>query len=229
MSEAGVLIDTVVLRARGVRRSFPQGTGRVEVLRGVDLAVSAGEVVTLSGPSGSGKSALFSVLCGFDEPDAGEVLILGEPMSPMVAWHVVSVLPQAMGLADELTLAENVALPLRLAPGEVAARLGDVDGRVTELLTTLQVDHLAERYPSEVSFGQQQRVALARALAIRPRLLLADEPTAHLDHEMVGAVLGLLHEAAGDGTCVLLSTHDDEVRAAADRRLRIVDGLVTEG
>ncbi|MBB5908716.1 ABC transporter ATP-binding protein [Actinoalloteichus hymeniacidonis] len=221
-----IAANAPVLRASGIRRSFRQGTTTVDVLRGVDLTVNAGEITTLSGPSGSGKSALFSVLCGFDRADEGEVSVLGDPLSPTIAWHVVAVLPQAMGLATELTLAENVALPLRLAPAEHTVPVGDIDERVLELLAVLKVDQLADRYPSEVSFGQQQRVALARALAVRPRVLLADEPTAHLDHEMVAAVLGLLRQAADDGAGVLLSTHDDEVRRMADRRLRISDGRV---
>ncbi|MFB9903495.1 ABC transporter ATP-binding protein [Allokutzneria oryzae] len=214
-----------VLCARGVRRSFPQGTGVVDVLNGVDLEVSAGEFVTLAGPSGSGKSALFAVLSGFDTADEGDVLLLGERMAEHPSWQDCAVLPQVMGLADELTVEENVALPLRLrgdAPESAVAR-------ARELLDELGVGALADRYPTELSFGQRQRAALARALAPRPRLLLADEPTAHLDHATVPLVLGLLRRAADEGAAVLVATHDEEVHEAAHRRLRLVEGRVTAG
>ncbi|WP_086825091.1 ABC transporter ATP-binding protein [Allokutzneria sp. NRRL B-24872] len=206
---------SAVLRAHAVRRSF----GEVEVLTGVDLEVRSGEFVTLAGPSGSGKSALFAVLSGFDSADSGEVLLLGERMSTHPAWQDCAVLPQVMGLADELTVAENVALPLRLRGEEPTAR-------VQELLDELGIGALGDRYPTELSFGQRQRAALARALAPRPRLLLADEPTAHLDHATVPVVLGLLKRAADEGTAVLVATHDDEVHEAAHRRLRLVEGRV---
>ena len=207
---------STVLRAHDVRRSF----GSVEVLNGVDLEVAAGEFVTLAGPSGSGKSALFAVLSGFDTADSGEVRLLGEPMTAQPAWQDCAVLPQVMGLADELTVAENVALPLRLL-GE------DPTARVQTLLDELGIGALGDRYPTELSFGQRQRAALARALVPRPRLLLADEPTAHLDHATVPLVLGLLRRAADDGTAVLVATHDEEVHDAAHRRLRLVEGRVT--
>ncbi|MCP3803736.1 ATP-binding cassette domain-containing protein [Allokutzneria sp. A3M-2-11 16] len=207
---------STVLSAHEIRRSF----GTVEVLSGVDLEVAAGEFVTLAGPSGSGKSALFAVLSGFDTADSGEVLLLGERMTAPPAWTDCAVLPQVMGLADELTVAENVALPLRLRGEEHAAR-------VTELLDELGIGALGDRYPTELSFGQRQRAALARALAPRPRLLLADEPTAHLDHATVPLVLGLLRRAAEEGAAVLVATHDKEVHEAAHRQLRLVEGRVS--
>ncbi|OLR93727.1 ABC transporter ATP-binding protein [Actinokineospora bangkokensis] len=207
-----------VLSARGVTRAFDHPDGAVQVLRGVDLDVAAGELVTVSGRSGSGKSALFAVLCGFDTPDAGQVRIGGEPLPAVPAWADCAVLPQAMGLAGELTLAENVALPLRLA------RRSGVAERVAELLGGLGIEQLADRYPPEVSYGQQQRAALARAVAARPRVLLADEPTAHLDHGSVAAVLGLLRRTAEEGAAVLVATHHDLVHEIADRRLVLTGG-----
>ncbi|MBM7857063.1 ATP-binding cassette domain-containing protein [Lentzea nigeriaca] len=198
----------VVIRAAGVHRSFDG----VSVLRGVDLAVSAGELVTLSGPSGSGKTALLSLLCGFDSPDSGTV-------SPgLASWSDCAVLPQSLGLASELTLEENVALPLRLAGRAV-------DG-VSGLLAELGIDGLGARYPGQVSFGQQQRAALARAVVARPAALLADEPTAHLDAASAVAAVGLLRRVADEGAAVLIATHHDAVHAVADRVLELVDGQV---
>ena len=209
------------LTARGLTRAFPHPDGPLPVLRGVDLDVAAGELVTVSGRSGSGKSALFALLCGFDRPDTGTVTIAGAPVTGAPPWRDCAVLPQAMGLAGELTLAENTALPLRLT-GEP-----DVDTRVEDILGELGIAALADRYPAEVSYGQQQRAALARAAVIAPAVLLADEPTAHLDHGSVPAVLGLLRRVATTGTAVLVATHHDQVHAIADRRLTLTDGRIT--
>lgn len=198
-----------MIQACGVHRAF----GGVSVLRGVDLAVRAGEFVTLSGPSGSGKTALLSLLCGFDLPDEGSVL------PGPASWTACAVLPQSLGLASELTLEENVALPLRLAGRKVEG--------VTELLAELGIEHLAARFPAQVSFGQQQRAALARAVIARPAALLADEPTAHLDAVSATAAVGLLRRVADEGAAVLIATHHDAVHEAADRVLVLADGQVS--
>jgi len=197
-----------MIRASGVHRTF----GGVSVLRGVDLAVAAGELVTLSGPSGSGKTALLSLLCGFDFPDQGSVL------PGLASWSDCAVLPQALGLATELTLEENVALPLRLAGRSVAV--------VPGLLDELGIGELGSRYPGQVSFGQQQRAALARAVVTQPAALLADEPTAHLDSVSADAAVALLRRVANEGAAVLIATHHDAVHAVADRVLVLADGRV---
>ncbi|GAA3462733.1 ABC transporter ATP-binding protein [Saccharothrix longispora] len=209
------------LRATGVERTFRHQGGPVHVLRGVDLEVAAGELVTLSGPSGSGKSALLAVLGGFDRADAGTVELAGEVLTGTPSWEVCAVLPQALGLATELTLAENVALPIRLG------RTGGSLDRVTELLEELGVGALADRYPGEVSFGQQQRAALARAVIGSPAVLLADEPTAHLDGVSAPVAVGVLRRAADAGAAVLVATHHDEVHRAADRTIVLAGGRVS--
>ncbi|WP_433262144.1 ABC transporter ATP-binding protein [Actinosynnema sp. CS-041913] len=210
------------LRAVGVRRSFEHASGPVHVLRGVDLEVSAGELVTLAGPSGSGKSALLTVLSGFDRADGGTVELCGELMTTPPTWRVCALLPQALGLAGELTLAENVALPLRLRSS------GPVDvSAVAELLEELGIGELADRYPGEVSFGQQQRAALARAVIGSPKVLLADEPTAHLDQVSAPTAVRVLRRAADAGAAVLIATHHDEVHRAADRTVVMSAGRVS--
>ncbi|GAA4534828.1 ABC transporter ATP-binding protein [Amycolatopsis samaneae] len=216
-----------LVRVIGLRRSFAHPSGDVEVLRGLELRVDAGEVVTVSGRSGSGKSALLALLCGFDSPDAGRVLLDGVPITGAPPWHTCAVLPQALGLANELTIAENVALPLRLRSDVPRPTAGAIAARVTELLDELGIGDLGERYPLEVSFGQQQRVALARAVSGRPRILLTDEPTAHLDAGSTPRVLRLLRRCAEEGAAVVVATHDDEVHRIADRRVRLLDGVLT--
>jgi putative ABC transport system ATP-binding protein len=212
------------LRAADVHRSFDHPSGAVHVLRGVDLAVGPGELVTLSGPSGSGKSALITLLCGFDQPDRGTVEVCGRSLTTPPSWGLCAVLPQALGLSGELTLAENIALPLRLDP----ARRGEpVADAVRELMTELDIDGLGDRYPAEVSFGQQQRAALARAVIARPKVLLADEPTAHLDARSAPAAVAVLRRAADTGSAVLIATHHDLVHRAADRTLVLDAGRVS--
>ncbi|OZM72940.1 ABC transporter ATP-binding protein [Amycolatopsis antarctica] len=219
-------MNVPALHAKALRRRFSHPGGDVEVLRGLELRVEAGELVTVSGRSGSGKSALLALLGGFDSPDSGCVLLDGESIAGAPPWHTCAVLPQALGLALELTVGENVALPLRLRAGEGRPGPAAIRSRVSELLDGLGVGTLADRYPHELSFGQQQRVALARAVSGRPKILLTDEPTAHLDAGSVPAVLGLLRRCAEEGTAVVVATHDEEVHRIADRRVRMADGLL---
>ncbi|GLY65010.1 ABC transporter ATP-binding protein [Amycolatopsis taiwanensis] len=211
------------MRTQDLRHGFPHPGGDVDVLRGVDFSVDAGELVTVSGRSGSGKSALLALLGGFDKPNSGRIFLAGQPLGDTPPWHMCAVLPQTLGLATELAAAENVALPLRLHRNGNAV---DIDARVTELLEALGVGVLSDRYPSEMSYGQQQRVALARAVSARPKVLIVDEPTAHLDAGSKPAVLRLLRTCADEGSAVIVATHDDEMHSVADRQLRLADGVL---
>lgn len=216
-----------VLTVSGVTRAFtPAGGGpAVSVLRGVELALAPGELVTLAGPSGSGKSALLAVLAGFDRPDSGTVLVAGSAARP--PWRTLALVPQSLGLADELTCEENAAAGRLFDPRARGSRAATL-ARAAELLDRLDIGHLARRYPTEVSLGQQQRVALARALFARPAVLLADEPTAHLDHRMIEVVVAVLAEAVAAGTACLLATHDDTLTRRAHRRLELHHGTLTD-
>ncbi|WP_024874018.1 ABC transporter ATP-binding protein [Saccharomonospora piscinae] len=216
------------LHATGLRRRFAQAGQHTEVLSGAELTVEAGELVTITGRSGSGKTTLLALLSGFDAPDEGTVTFGGEP-ADAVPWWVCAVLPQALGLAAELTCAENVALPRRLRPATAGSTEPPESRGVAEVLAELGLADLADRYPAELSFGQQQRVALARAVVDRPSVLLVDEPTAHLDAAATGTVLALLRRQADEGTAVVAVTHDPAVREVADRRLRLDSGVLVPG
>ncbi len=210
---------TTLLSVSGVSRRFS-----TDVLTDVGLELMAGELVTMVGRSGSGKSALLALLAGFDQPDTGSIDITGLPAASSPPWSTMAVLPQSFGLLDELTLEENVASPMLFSGGEA----GEAMATAAELLTRLGIGELTRRYPAEVSIGQRQRVALARAVAGKPKVLLADEPTAHLDHATIELAVQLLLDFVHDGSACLVATHDPALTARAHRRLQLVDGRLTE-
>jgi putative ABC transport system ATP-binding protein len=208
-----------VLRVAGVRKAFATPAGDVPVLVGVDLEVEPGEVVALAGRSGSGKTVLLTVVAGWDQPDAGTVERPGDgPGAGRPAWHDVAVVPQSLGLLDELTVGENIALP---------RRLDDTGIDVPDLAARLGLDHLVDRFPSEVSLGERQRAALARAAAVAPRLLVADEPIAHQNDDWAEAVMMVVADLAAHGTACLLATHNQLAFRAADRVVWLVDGRIS--
>jgi putative ABC transport system ATP-binding protein len=206
------------LSAHGLAKSY----GDVPVFSGVDIELAPGEIVALLGESGSGKSTLLNCLAGLDEADAGSITLAGQDLRGMddearsaLRREALGFVFQAFHLLPHLSVADNVALPLRL--------LGQRDdGRVAAMLAGVELDHLATRMPRQLSGGQLQRVAIARALVHRPRLVLADEPTGNLDARHAAEVLALLrrctHEA---GAACLLVTHSEVAAQAADRRLRL--------
>lgn len=212
----------LLLRARGLSKSYRRGPEEVHALVGVDFELFRGELVGLVGPSGSGKTTLLNLVVGWEEPDEGSLEWDGDP-TPAAdrPWSELAILPQRVGLVEELSVAENVGLPLRLGggvPGERAPRLLDQFGLVP----------LSDRIPSEVSLGEQQRTGLARALIGSPWLLLADEPTGHQDAMWAHGVFRALRAAAERGTTSLIATHNDEVLKYLDRVLAIRDGRVHE-
>lgn len=219
------------VRASGLRKAFRRGAETVTALDGVDLAVDDGQVVALVGPSGSGKSTLLAVLCGWETPDAGS-LTVGPPGDPAaLGWGELALVPQALGLVPDLSLLDNVLLPARLRAPRFSptTQAGDPAPLAHRLMTDFGLEHLADRYPHQASLGEQQRVAVARALVLRPALLLADEPTAHQDRAHADRLLEALREAAGDGTGVLLATHDEVAWSRADRVVSMRDGRLTDG
>jgi putative ABC transport system ATP-binding protein len=209
-----------VLTLAGVEKAFVSPAGSQPVLTGVDLSVTRGEVVAIAGRSGSGKTTLLSIITGWAEPDAGSVeFAAGEALGPDRPWRDLAILPQSLGLLDELTIAENIGLPLRLAPDLAGDGPGD-------LLERLGIDHLGGRYPNEVSLGEQQRAGLARAAVLRPRLLVADEPVSHQNREWAEAMMVVLGGLATEGTACVLATHDEIAFAGADRVLELRDGVL---
>ncbi|SSC24478.1 ABC transporter, partial [Klenkia terrae] len=214
--------------ATGLVKRFRRGVETVTALAGVDLAVAGGEFVALVGPSGSGKSTLLALLCGWETPDAGSLQVGAGTDPGGQGWTELAVVPQALGLVADLSLADNVLLPARLRGGR-SDRPGDPAPLAERLMADFGLAHLADRYPHQASLGEQQRAAVARALVLRPALLLADEPTAHQDRGHADRLLDALRDAASDGTAVLLATHDEVAWSRADRVVSMRDGLLVEG
>jgi putative ABC transport system ATP-binding protein len=210
-----------VARADSVRKTYHRSGEDVHAVDDASLTLYPGEVVGLIGRSGSGKSTLLNVIGGWERADAGQVRWDGRDHGGVPRWAELAVLPQRLGLVDELTIRRNIEYPARLA-GSLDERRGVVD----ELVETLGLGPLQERYPKEVSVGEQQRTALARALVLTPRLVLADEPTSHQDHAWARAAFRAIRRAAEEGTCCVVATHDEAISPYLDRLLVMKDGRV---
>jgi putative ABC transport system ATP-binding protein len=215
---------------QGVTKDFGEGESRVRVLRGIDLAASAGQITLLVGPSGCGKTTLLSVVAGLLEPTGGTVTVLGSEVNRLSAREKVAFRRDNIGfvfqqynLLPALTAAENAAVPLLIAG--VSRREAII--RARKLLGELGLEERADALPRELSGGQQQRVAIARALIHEPRLLVCDEPTAALDAHTGQVVMELLRRVAlQPDRAVLVVTHDNRVFHFADRIIHLEDGRV---
>jgi putative ABC transport system ATP-binding protein len=225
-------MNETVLRAAAVSRVYGSGDREVTAVDDVSLEVRAGELVVLKGRSGSGKTTLLGMLGGLDRPTRGQVWLDDIEMSAAAESELVEArrtrlgfVFQTFGLLPVLSAAENVEIPLRLA-GVAPAERG---ARVHELLDLVGLTKHADQRPSELSGGQQQRVGIARALAMRPGVLLADEPTGQLDSGTAATIMDLLVSLVHDeGVAAIVATHDPLLVARADRVLELHDGRVRE-
>jgi putative ABC transport system ATP-binding protein len=222
--------DTIVIDARNVVLSLGRPPARVEILRGIDLSVRAGESVALLGPSGSGKSSLMAVLAGMERPSGGSARVAGldfdrldENGLAVARRGRIGIILQAFHLLPTMTAIENVAVPLELA-GE-----GDAFARAEAELAAVGLGHRLRHYPAQLSGGEQQRVAIARAVANAPHVLLADEPTGNLDPETADHVFTTLMQLTrASGLAALIATHNMELAGRMDRRVTLRDGHIVE-
>ncbi|WP_328809051.1 ABC transporter ATP-binding protein [Nonomuraea montanisoli] len=216
----------------GLRKVYRTGPKEVVALREVTFEASPGELIAIRGRSGSGKTTLLNQIGGLDRPDDGRVVVAGQEVTAMaeddlvgLRRDVVGFVFQSFGLVPVLSAAENIGVPMRL--NRMPA--GEREERVRMLLALVGLDKHGNQRPYELSGGQRQRVAIARALANRPRLLVADEPTAQLDSQTGRQIMELLRALVrGEGVTALVATHDLGLITLADRVLEIADGVLRE-
>ena len=224
----GVTTSQDAIAARNLTLTLGTADAPVEILRGIDLSIGAGETVALLGPSGSGKSSLMAVLTGLERASGGSLSVAGQDFSSMdedALAHArrgrIGIVLQAFHLLPTMTALENVATPMELA-GEA-----DAQARAKAELEAVGLGHRLDHYPQQLSGGEQQRVAIARAIASRPQLIFADEPTGNLDgatgHEIVDLLFG---RRAETGATLLIITHDPELATYCDRVITLADGVI---
>jgi putative ABC transport system ATP-binding protein len=220
-----------LIRVRELTKSIATGTHRVDILKGINLEIPRGQFVAIMGPSGSGKSTLLGLLAGLDSPTSGQILLDGEDITALredemalLRGRKIGFVFQSYHLIPTLTAEENVLLPMELAGNGAGGH-----NRARELLERVGLGPRRDHYPVQLSGGEQQRVALARAFALRPPILLADEPTGNLDTATGRLVLDLMLAMNREqGATMVLVTHEETIAASADRRIILRDGLVLE-
>jgi putative ABC transport system ATP-binding protein len=217
-----------VVIAKRIGKAVKSGAGELVILRDIDLEVTPGEAVAVVGASGSGKSTLLALLAGLDTPTSGTVVLDGQDLFQLdedrraeLRGRMLGFVFQSFQLLPALNALENVMLPLELASRP------DAEDLARQMLTRVGLGERLHHYPKHLSGGEQQRVALARAFVVRPKLLLADEPTGSLDAASGAAVISLLFELNREyGTTLVLVTHDEVLAARCGRMVRLVAGRI---
>ncbi len=218
-----------IIAAQSLTLTLGSGPGAVEILKGIDLAVPAGQALALLGPSGSGKSSLMAVLSGLERATTGSLSVAGEDFAAMNEDALalarrgrIGIVLQAFHLLPTMTALENVATPMELAG------MADAAPRARAELEAVGLGHRLSHYPAQLSGGEQQRVAIARALAPRPALVFADEPTGNLDAATGAAVIDLLFSRRAEmGASLIIVTHDAQLAARCERVITLADGRIT--
>ncbi len=223
-------MDKPMVEIKDLQLSLVGGAGPVNILRGVDLCIKAGETISIVGPSGAGKTTLLMALSGLERPTSGSIRVAATDLSQLNEDDLakfrrehVGIVFQSFHLVPTMTALENVALPLEFS--------GDADPQ-KKARVALNDTGLGERldhFPGELSGGEQQRVALARAFVANPSILLADEPTGNLDRETGSKVMELLFEMQQEhGTTLVLVTHDESLATRCDRTIQMIDGRLED-
>lgn len=222
---------TTVVQTKNLTKTYAMGEMQVQALDGVDFSVSAGEFVAIIGKSGSGKSTLLHMLGGLDVPTSGSVIVDGNDLTMLDRTQLalfrrrrVGFIFQQYNLIPDLNVWDNIIFPLALDGVPIDTEF------INELLTALHIADKRDRMPSQLSGGEQQRVAIARALAMRPALILADEPTGNLDTTTSHEVMGLIRTLAAKlGQTLIVVTHDIDIAQLADRIVEMRDGRIVKG
>jgi len=218
----------LLLEARGLKRHYDRGSETVRALDGIDLDISSGEMVAIVGPSGSGKTTLINLLSCLDSPDAGSLTLAGKSVAGLNEEELTEIRRGRIGyifqkfhLLPALTVAENVELP-QIFLGQPISR-----SRTMEVLRLVDLENRADHLPRELSGGQMQRVAIARALIVKPRILIADEPTGNLDRANGEAIFALFRKLiVKENLAVIVTTHNQHLSSLADRVITLEDGRI---
>ena len=219
-----------VVTITGVKKLYKMGSETVAALNGVDLVIDEGEFVALMGPSGSGKSTLMNILGCLDRPTVGSYKLLGQEVSGLsdddlarIRNKTIGFVFQNFNLLPKLTSLENVALPA------VYAGVGSKErfSLALDALKKVSLEDRAQHLPGELSGGQRQRVAIARAIAMKPAILMADEPTGNLDTKSTGEIMEIFRDLHKTGSTIILVTHEPDIAQAADRQILVKDGQIT--
>ena len=220
-----------VVTLTGVKKLYKMGSEIVAALNGVDLLIDQGEFVALMGPSGSGKSTLMNILGCLDRPTEGSYKLLSQEVSHLSDDALAAIRNKTIGfvfqnfnLLPKLTSLENVALPAVYAGIKTSQRLE----MAREALEKVSLVDRAGHLPSELSGGQRQRVAIARAIAMKPSIIMADEPTGNLDTKSTGEIMGIVRDLHASGSTIILVTHEPDIAQAADRQILVKDGKITK-
>ena len=225
--------NSIALELRDIERSFQQGGGQLNILRGASLSLLAGEATGLVGPSGSGKSTLLQIAGLLEKPDRGAVVINGEDCTAIddrartkLRQDQFGFVYQFHNLLPEFTAAENVVLPQLIA----GVNKFEARDRASKLLSDVGLTERVNHFPTELSGGEQQRVSIARALANRPRILLADEPTGNLDEATAGSIFEvILKVVKSSKVSAFIVTHNNSLSRQMDRVVALKDGVLIDG
>jgi len=219
---------TALISLKDITKTFLTEEIETRALNGINLTINKGEYVSLSGQSGCGKSTLLSLLGLLDSPSTGHYQLEGLDVSSLtrdqrakIRSERIGFVFQSFNLISDLTVFENVMLPLTYQSGKSKT---EMEGKVTQVLEKVEMNHRKNHYPSQLSGGQQQRVAVARALVNDPAIILADEPTGNLDSKNAQAVLQLLDQLHQEGATICMVTHDPASAKRAERCLEMFDG-----
>ncbi len=223
----GVKLFEIAITAVDLCKTYQVGDTQVEILKQLNLTVTTGQFVVVSGASGSGKTTLINIISGIDKPTSGVINVFNEDLTQKTEdfladfrCNKIGLVFQAYNLVSTLTVAENIAFPLEWKRTSAVT----VEQRVQELLEKIGLQQRSNHFPSQLSGGEQQRVAFARALANNPPLLLVDEPTGNLDEKNSLKIIQLLEELKSEGKTIVVATHDKEIMRLADQKLLLENG-----
>ena len=221
--------DEALIKLTGLTKDFTSDAGVMSAIKGVDLAINAGEYLSIAGPSGCGKSTLLSILGLLETPSSGQYLLNGYQAHDLDVYQRAEIrnkeigfIFQAFNLIGDLTVLENVALPLTYRAMKKVER----DEIAMSCLEKVNMADRAKYYPAQLSGGQQQRIAVARSLVVNPSVLLADEPTGNLDTANGGAIMDLFDELHDEGRTICMVTHDARFAQRSRRIVHLEDGVL---